>query len=72
MKKDLQRYLKELLQGGNWHLKEGKHIKIIHVKTGKLVVTSRTPSDNRSLTNFQAMVRRVEKSLESPLPEMVL
>lgn len=72
MKKDLQKYLNELLHSGNWNLKDGKHIKIIHVKTGRMVVTSRTPSDIRSLTNFQAMVRKVEKSSFSPLPELVL
>lgn len=60
MRKDLERLVSSLVKSGHWKLKEGKHIKIVH-SSGKMVVTSRTPSDPSAIRNFRSMVQKVER-----------
>ena len=61
MKKDLHDFVKTLLKSGQWVLKEGSHFKLIHIESGKMVVTSKTPSDKRSILNFRAMIRKTSQ-----------
>lgn len=60
MKKDLAELISSLVKSGHWKLKDGKHIKIVH-SSGKMVVTSRTPSDPSSIRNFRSLVQKVER-----------
>lgn len=42
---------------------KGGHIRLTHTKTGRVLFTSRTPSDWRADRNFQSQVRRAEREI---------
>ncbi len=67
--KDLNQYLKKLVDAG-WELESrGSHIKLFFPDSGWPFVTApKSPSDMRSINNLKAKVRQaLKKSLKCPL-----
>lgn len=58
----IESLVKELC-GEGWAIQKSAHVKLRH-PSGLLLVTSVSPSDNRSALNFRAAVRRARAAIE--------